>query len=179
MNSKFDVRGLTRAAIFAALLIASQAATAPLANPLITGSIVNAILALTAVVCAAKYSIAVAVISPILATLFGIGPRWELVPFIALGNSTLVLAWYFITRHRNYQLTRFIISAAVAAVLKFVVLYIGVAKIAVPFILSLPENAAAAISATFSLPQLITASIGGAIAVLASPLILRAKKAGE
>ena len=180
MNSKLDVRGLACAAVFTALLIASQAATAPLGNTIITGSLVNAILAITAVVCAARYSIAVAVVSPFLAMLFGIGPaRWELIPFIALGNAVLVLAWYFVTRHKSYNLVRFMIAAAIAAVLKFVVLYVGVTKIAVPFILALPAPAAATISAMFSVPQLITASIGGAIAVVASPLILRAKKAGE
>ena len=60
-----------------------------------------------------------------------------------------------------------------AAITKFMVLYLGIVKLAVPFLLGLPEKQAAVISGMFSFPQLITALIGGAIATMIVPILQR------
>ena len=67
------------------------------------------------------------------------------------------------------------LAVAAAAVCKFVVLFLLVTKVAIPS-LNLPEAAAATMSASFSWPQLVTAAIGGLIAVTISPVIRKALK---
>ena len=54
-------------------------------------------------------------------------------------------------------------------------LFLLVTKVAIPS-LQLPEAAAATMSASFSWPQLVTAAIGGLIAVTISPVIRKALK---
>lgn len=60
-----------------------------------------------------------------------------------------------------------------AAFVKFLVLYVGIVRIAIPVFLGLPEKQAAVISNMFSIPQLITALTGGTFAFF---LIPRLKK---
>ena len=96
MNNKNTIRWITRTAVFIALLIVLQMATAPLGNILITGSIVNLLLIISVMTCGLASGLSVAVISPVMAKLLGIGPLWSLIPFIAAGNIVLVLLWHFI-----------------------------------------------------------------------------------
>lgn len=174
MNNK-SVVWITRTAVFLALLIVLQAATAPLGNILVTGSIVNLLLILSVMICGFSSGLTVAVLSPVLAKFFGIGPLWSIIPFIILGNITLILIWYFIgSRAKLNRIAAYLVALVVAAALKFTVLYLGIVRLAVPVLLKLPEQQAGAVSAMFSLPQLITAAIGGAAAVAVLPLLRRA-----
>lgn len=174
---KKSVLWITRTAIFTALLIVTQFVTAPLGNTLVTGSIVNLILIMSAMTCGLSSGLMVAVISPVFAKLFGIGPLWPIVPFIMAGNAVLTVIWSLIGNRVivNKHVSR-IIALVVGAVCKFLVLYIGVVKVAIPLFLNLPEKQASVIANTFSIPQLITASIGGAIAVVILPVIKKAIK---
>lgn len=166
---------ITYTATFIALLIVLQLATAPLANPLITGSIVNFLLIVCVMTCGLSSGIVVAIISPVMAKLVGIGPLWSIIPFIAAGNTILIIVWNFIGNIKiRHKIVAYIIALVVAAAAKFAVLYFGIVKIAVPFLLNLPEAQAKAISGMFSYPQLITASIGGAVAAAILPVILKA-----
>ena len=56
-------------------------------------------------------------------------------------------------RHWGHKHTAQIIALVVAATSKFLILYIGVAQIAVPLLLGLPEPQASVISNMFSLPM--------------------------
>ena len=170
-KSKGKILWLTRTSFFIALLIVSQAATAPLGNTLITGSIVNMILIVSAIACGLASGLSVAVCSQIFATLLGIGPQMPpLIPFIIAGNATIVLIWHFVCKAKfgNEHVVR-IVALAVGAAGKFLVLYFGITKIAAPLILNLPP--AAPVYAMFSFPQLITASIGGALAAAIIPVL--------
>jgi len=176
MDNKQRLLWITRTAILMALLIVWQAASAPLGNTLITGSIVNLLLIVSVMICGLASGLSVAALSPIMAKLLGIGPLWSLIPFIIAGNVTLVLLWHFIGNRdmggkRN---AAYITALIVAAVSKFLVLYIGIVRIAVPLLLNLPEQQAAAISGIFSVSQLITASVGGALAFVLIPRLKRA-----
>ena len=181
LEYKNKILWITRTAIFIALLIVLQAATAPLGNPLITGSIVNMLLITSVMICGLASGFTVAVISPVMAKFLGIGPLWALIPFIVAGNIVLILLWYFIgNRSIGGKKTVAYISALItAAVAKFLVLYIGIVQIAVPVFLGLPEPQAAVISNMFSIPQLITALIGGALAVLLFPRLKKAIAGGK
>jgi ABC-type Co2+ transport system permease subunit len=93
------------------------------------------------------------------------------------GNIVLVIIWRVIGSLKSLNPVAARIAALIlAAVVKFAVLYVGVVRIAVPFMLSLPEKQAATISNMFTLPQLFTAAIGGAIAVIILPLLEKALK---
>lgn len=165
---------ITRTAIFIALLIVWQFATSFLNNTLITGSGVNLILILAVMSGGLSSGGFVAVLSPVFAKFFGIGPLWSLIPFVALGNLTLVLVWHFVGgRKTGGKIVNYMIAAVTAAVAKFGVLYIGIVRIAIPFLLQLPQKQAAVISTMFSLPQLITAGIGGILAVAVLPAFLK------
>lgn len=170
MNKK--VSWITRTAVLTALLIVMQAVTSSFGNTLITGSIVNLILIVSVMTSGILTGISVGFISPICAKLFGIGPLWALIPFIIIGNIVLVLIWYLIANRKimNKKLS-YIIALIVAAVSKFLVLYISIVKIAIPLLLDLPEKQAAVISNMFSVPQLVTALIGGLLAIIILPII--------
>lgn len=166
---------ITRTAILLALLIVLQAATVPLGNSLITGSIVNLMLIISVMTCGLASGVTIAVISPILPTLLGFGPVWPLVPFIAAGNVTLIILWHFIgNRPLGKKYVPYILAAVTAAAAKCCVLYFGVVKLAVPVLLQLPEKQANVISLMFSYPQLITASIGGVCAMFIFPPLKKA-----
>ena len=180
MNYTKVITWITRTAVFIALLVVLQAATAPLGNTIVTGSIVNLLLILAVMICGLSSGITVAAVSPVTAKLFGIGPLWSLIPFIIIGNIVLVILWHFIgninIKHKQIPHILALIAAAVA---KFLVLYFGIVRIAVPILLGLPERQAAVLSGLFSIPQLITASIGGVVAVLALPSLTKAVKKSE
>ncbi len=166
---------ITRTAVLIALLVVWQAATAALGNTLLTGSVVNMLLIVSVMTCGIMSGLSVAVLSPILARVIGIGPLWHIIPLIAAGNIALVWIWHFV----GYRLWRHpfaaqMIALGIAAIAKFLILYIGIVKIAVPLLSGLPEPQAAVISNSFSLPQLITALIGGFAAL---PILSPLKKA--
>ena len=144
---------------------------------IITGSLVNLILIVSVMTCGLSVGLSVALVSPVAAKLLSIGPLWSIIPFILIGNATLVVLWHYIGRIRRLNhVTAYIIALITAAAAKFTVLYIGIVKIAIPFLLNLQDKQAAAVSSIFSLPQLLTASIGGIVAVIILPLIHKAIK---
>ena len=171
---------ITRTAILLALLIVLQAVTTRLGatfpppwNSILTGSIVNMMLVVSVMTCGYASGAVIAAISPVMPTLLGFGPTWLLVPFIAAGNLTLVTIWHFIgNRKTGGKYTPYIIAALVAAAAKFAVLYSGIILLALPIILKLPKNSP--LSTMFSYPQLITATIGGFVAILIFPTLRKA-----
>ncbi len=178
MNRK--VLWITETAIMLALLVALQAITKPMGQ-LVTGSFVNAVLAVTVLVAGLYSGITVAVISPVLAYLLGIAPQILTVPAVMIGNSVFVVLLYFIAGKDSKQLVRQIVAWVSAAVAKFAALYtIVVWLICGVFSEGLLASGVLkppmlkALPATFSWPQLITALIGGAVALLITPVLRKA-----
>lgn len=170
MDGKHNILWITRTAIFIALLIVLQAATVPLGNSIVTGSIVNMLLIVSVMTCGLASGLTVAAVSPVMAKFLGIGPLWTLIPFIMFGNVVLVLLWHFIgNRNMGKRYTAYIAALISATVAKFLALYIGIVQIAIPVFLGLPEPQAAVISNMFSIPQLITALVGGVLAMMLFP----------
>lgn len=166
---------ITRTAALTALLVAAQMLTAPLGNTIVTGTVVNMLLAVSAVVGGLPAGVAVAALSPVLAKLLGIGPLWGLIPFIAAGNMTLVLAWHLLGgRRAEASLWAYLPAVAGAAAAKSAILYLGVVRLAIPLLLGLSGPEATAVSALFSLPQLLTALLGGTLAAALLPAVQRA-----
>ncbi len=175
MNNKTRIRWITRTAILIALLVVVQAATTPLGMTIVTGSAVNMLLIISVMIGGLASGLTVSALSPILAKLVGIGPFWSLIPFIVIGNAALVLLWHYIA-NRNMGATYIapIAALVLASGAKFLVLYLGIVQIAVPLLLSLSAQQAAAVSGMFSVSQLMTALLGGA---LANALLSALKKA--
>lgn len=178
MNQK--IRWITETAVMLALLVALQALTKPMGQ-LVTGSFVNAVLAITALVAGLSSGITVAAISPVLAYLLGIAPQILTVPAIMVGNSVYVIALYFIAGKDSRKTVRQIIAWLSAAAAKFAALYaIVVWLICGVFSEGLLASGALkppmlkALPATFSWPQLFTALIGGAVALLTVPVLRKA-----
>ena len=123
MNKK--IRWLTQTAVMLALLIALQALTKGFGQ-LVTGSSVNAVLAISVLLGGIGCGVTVAVISPVLAFLLGIAPQVLTVPAIMAGNTVFVLVLYFLCGKKN-TLWRSVAGWLGAAVAKFAVLYALVA----------------------------------------------------
>ena len=181
MNIRKRTLWITTTAVFTALLIAVQAATALVPPPFrqfVTGTLVNLLLILSVLTCGPSSGLTVAVVSPIFAHMFGIGPILPIVPFIITGNAALVSIWHGIGGRKFAG--AFVVratAAAAAAVGKFFVLYVGVVMIAVPVLLDLPEQQASVLSGMFSVPQLFTALAGGAVAIAVLPVVEKARSA--
>lgn len=180
MNKK--IRWITETAVMLALLVCLQALTKP-AGQLVTGSFVNAVLAVSVLIGGLGCGITVALISPVLAYLLGIAPQILTVPAIMMGNSVFVILLFFITGHDSKQIFRQIVAWAAAAVAKFAVLYLLVAKI-ICGVLSESLLASGTLKApmlnalpvTFGVPQLFTALIGGGVALVIVPMLRKALK---
>lgn len=169
------VRYLTETAVMAALLIVLQVVTKP-AGQYVTGTCVNAVLAISVLAVGLWSGITVALVSPLFAFLLGIGPQLPpIVPCIALGNLVFVLLLGLLAGGRDVPLWRRAAAWAAAAAAKFAVLYLLVIKLLCT-VLPLKEQQAAVFMVMFSYPQLVTALAGGAAALLLVPLIRRALK---
>ena len=174
------VRWITETAIMLALLVTLQALTKPLGQ-LVTGSCVNTVLAVSALVGGLWCGLTVAVISPILAFLLGIAPQILTVPAIMAGNAVFVILLSVLADKTGKNPVKQVIAWLAAAAAKFATLYLIVVKIICGVMAAdllaagtLKEPMLKALPATFSWPQLFTALIGGAIALLIVPVLRKA-----
>lgn len=169
---------LTRTAILLALLLVLQFATKPLGQ-FVTGSCVNLVLAVAALCVGLWSGLLIAVVSPFLAFMLQIAPMpITLVPGVAVGNAVLVLVLALAAKALLKKSgSRAVIGryglAAGAAVVKFAVLWLVITRLLIP-LAGLPEQKAAALTATFTWPQLITALIGSLIAMTIAPTLSKA-----
>ena len=174
------IRWITETAVMLALLVCLQALTKPMGQ-LVTGSCVNAILAVSALVGGLSSGLVVALCSPVLAFLLGIAPQILTVPAIMAGNSVFVILLSVLADKTGKNMIKQIIAWIVAAAAKFSALY-AIVVLLICGVLS--ENLLAAgvlkvpmlnaLPATFSWPQLITALIGGAVALSITPVLRKA-----
>lgn len=181
MNTRERLFWITRTAVFVALLILIQTLSKPLGQ-YVTGSLVNLVLIVSVMSGGLASGVTVSLLSPVLAFVLGIGPALPpVIPFVMLGNLVLVLVWHFIAGRgaRKNTLPAMIAAALAGAVAKFLMLYFGIVKLVVGLLLTLPEAQTALLSASFSIPQLVTALVGGGAALAVVPLVNRALNAGR
>ena len=178
MNKK--IRWITETAVMLALLVSLQALTKPMGQ-LVTGSCVNAVLAVSALVGGLSCGLTVALISPVLAFLLGIAPQILTVPAIMVGNTVFVILLVLLADKSGKTIIKQVIAWLAAAAAKFAALYAIVVWL-ICGVLSESLLAAGvmkapmlkALPATFSWPQLFTALIGGAVALLIVPVLRKA-----
>ena len=174
---------ITQTAAMLALLIALQWATSYIPKPVgqfVTGSLVNAVLGITVLAAGIASGVTVAVLSPIFAFLLNIATNAVTVPAIMVGNVLFVLVLKLVCGDGKV-LWRRAGALLAAAVIKFATLYAlvvwvicGLAADALLAQGLLKKPMLSVLPASFSLPQLVTALIGGAIALVIAPRIRRA-----
>ena len=180
MNKK--IRWITETAVMLALLVALQALTKPMGQ-LVTGSSVNAVLAVSALVAGLYSGITVALISPVLAYLLGIAPQILVVPAIMVGNAVFVIAVHYIAGRDSKKIVRQVLAWVSAAAAKFAVMYAlvvwllcGVLSKSLIASGNMAPKLVKALPIQFGVTQLFTALIGGAVALLIVPILRKALK---
>lgn len=178
MNKK--LLWLTRTALMLALLIALQWLTKPLGQ-IVTGTCVNAVLAVSCLLVGRKSGFTVALLSPVFAFLLGIAPNLIAVPAIMAGNAVYVQILGDLDENKKFLKNAMTLS--LAALAKFVVLYMLMVVLVCGSLADLLLAAGLlkapmlkALPAMFSWPQLVTALLGGIVAALVVPLLKKAIK---
>ena len=168
---------ITETAVMLALLIVLQWLTKPLGQ-IVTGSCVNLVLAVAVLLAGYGSGLTLALVSPVAAYLLGIAPQLVTVPAIMLGNAAFVLLLRLLSGKTAF---RNILAWIVAAAAKFAVLYALVAWVicgpAAGMLMNhglLKEPMLAQLSVMFAWPQLLTALIGGGLAMLITPVLKKA-----
>ena len=176
-----NTKNITRTALLIALLVAAQYVTKA-AGQIVTGSCVNAVLAVTVLLTGISSGVTVAVLSPVFAYLLGIAPQILTVPAIMIGNAAYVVALHMAVGDGK-TLWKSVTGLLGAALCKFALLYVLVTHVicgvlAQPLLAqgSLKEAMLKSLPATFSAPQLVTALIGGAVALLIVPVLKKAMR---
>lgn len=168
---------VTRTAVMLALLIVLQWLTKPLGQ-IVTGSCVNAVLAVTVLLTGLSSGVTVAVLSPVFAYLLGIAPQILTVPAIMIGNVAFVVLLHLAGSESFWKSVAGLLAAAVCkfALLYVLVTYVICGVLAQPLLAQglLKEPMLKALPATFSVPQLVTALIGGGVALLVVPVLKKA-----
>lgn len=182
MKQKRQIRKIARTAVLLALLVALQALTAGWGQ-LVTGSCVNAILAVAALTVGWSGGLVIALASPVLAYFLGIAPQVLTVPAIMAGNAVYVLLLYFVADRESRVLWRQVTAWLAAALGKFAVMYgivVGlICGVMAENLLNagtLKQPMIAALTVKFGWMQLVTALIGGAAAMLLLPILRKATK---
>ena len=183
MNKK--ILWITQTAVMLALLVALQVVTKPLGQ-LVTGSCVNAVLAITVLAVGLSGGITVALVSPICAFLLGIAPNFITVLPIMLGNTCYIVLLYCLLGKSMKPLWKQPLGLIIAAGVKFGVLYFLVVKVIcglasgvllgkkIGDVVLLAPPMMKMLPTMFAWPQLFTALIGGTAALLIVPILRKA-----
>lgn len=178
MNRK--VKWIAETAMLLALLVTLQYVTKPLGQ-LVTGSCVNTVLAVAALVGGLSCGLTVAAVSPVLAFLLNIAPQAVTVPAIMVGNGVYVVLLWFLADRNGKNLLRQGIAWLAAAAVKAGVLYLLVAKLICGILAGglieagvLKAPMLEKLPLLFGWTQLFTALIGGAVALVICPVLYKA-----
>jgi len=171
-----NVNDLIKAGLFLALAIVFQVVgkNLPSISQFFVGPAVNAVLILTAVICGGFYGVLIGCLTPLLAYLTGqlssaLGP---FIPFIIIGNILFVLIFIILNNRSKYGKYLGII---IGALVKYVFLSISASKLIPLFNLNIPSKIATKLVITMGIPQLITALIGGAFALILIKILRKRK----
>ena len=130
----------------------------------------------------ARSIVTTVLVSPVCAYLFGIAPQILTVPVIMLGNALYVAALHLLGAGKG-KLWKSVLALAVAAVGKFLLLFVlvkfGICGILADGLMEaglLKAPMLSALPASFSAIQLVTALVGGGVALLITPALKKALK---
>ena len=171
-----NVNKLVKASLFLALAIVFQVIgkTVPQISQFFVGPAVNAILILTATICGGVYGLLIGSLTPMLAWLTGqlAGALGPFIPFIIIGNMLFVLSFVFLNNQGKYGKYFGII---IGAFIKYIFLSVSALKLIPLFKLNIPAKIADKLVIAMGIPQLITALIGGAFALILIEILRKRK----
>ena len=182
-----NIRWITETAVMLALLVTLQwvGSFVPeqMTKQLITGTMVNCVLAVTVLLAGLGSGITVSLISPVCAFVFGIAPNFITVLPIMAGNCCYVVLLYSIIGSFSWRQP---VALASAAAVKFGVMYLLVVKVIcgmasgallgkkIGDIVVLAPPMLKMLPTMFAWPQLVTALAGGIIALTVLPVLCKA-----
>ena len=171
-----NINKLVKASLFLALAIVFQVIgkAAPQISQFFVGPAVNAILILTVAICGGIYGVLVGSLTPLLAYLTGqlasaLGP---FIPFIIIGNILFVLSFTILNKRGKYGKY---LGVIIGAFIKYVFLSISASKLIPLFKLNMPAKIVNKLVITMGIPQLITALVGGAFALMLIEILRKRK----
>ncbi|RBP42684.1 ECF transporter S component [Garciella nitratireducens] len=171
-----DTRKLVRASLLLAMGIIFQiiGRNIPQINQFLVGPIINCILILTAFICGKWLGAGVGILTPILAWLVGqlATPLAPFIPFIIIGNLLFI---FLFSLFMEGELLKRSIGIFLGAIGKYVFLMFASRKLIYLLGLNFSPKVAKALSISMSIPQLITALIGGALALMIIELLIKRK----
>jgi len=142
----------------------------------IVGSLVNLILFI-AISRVGLWALLVAIITPIISLFVGHQSFPILIPIVMIGNCIIPITWWLL--HDKLKLVSEFITVIIASVIKAGFLWLVAPSVVKVFVLpafntAKAETVYATISASMSIPQLVTALIGGVVAVIVLRLLPKA-----
>lgn len=158
---KEKIKFITRTAVLLALTLVFQylgryIPLGPNSN-FIVGPLVNACLIISTFFIGVTGGAVIAILSVLGAILTGAALPLPLVPFIILGNLALILAFHFIKG-------KILLKVVIGAVSKFIVIFVA-ASLIIPAVIPV-EKVQTTMLFVFGWPQLVTAFVGGIIAIV-------------
>ncbi|MCX7695649.1 MAG: ECF transporter S component [Caloramator sp.] len=142
----------------------------PQINQFLVGPIINSILILTAFICGRWWGVGVGTLTPLLAWFVGqlATPLAPFIPFIILGNLLFVLVF---SLFMEGDLLRRATGIVLGALAKFAFLTFASTKLIKLVGFNFPPKIAKVLATSMSFPQLITALLGGALALVVIELL--------
>lgn len=172
---KISTKTLTRTAVMLAVTLVFQAlrflpfiAAMP-NNSYIIGTLVNLALILSVTEVGIGPAVLISIVTPVVAFMQGHIKFPLLVPMVALGNIILCYLFYYVQKINKYA------AVAIGAVVKWIFLYYA-SKFVLGMFLKLPQPQFDIMVAGFNIPQLITALLGGFLAVIMTQIIRSSTK---
>ena len=188
MKTKKQILWITQTALLLGLTVAAQyyltgiLSFNPYLSQLVVGSLVNLFLIISALTCGFWSGFSISALVPFISFALGRMPHIWMIPFVILGNTALVFVFWLICGKKIFGSgfsVNWAASAIIGAFFKFGVLWFGVTKIFINFIL--PNDAAlkapqiakmtSLISFNYSFPQLATALIGSILTFSIYPVL--------
>ncbi|MDR0921164.1 MAG: ECF transporter S component [Lactobacillales bacterium] len=177
MNKK--TLSITQTAILLALIVVVEFLMVGPQYILIKGSIVNLILIAATILVGLPAGLLISIFTPILAIVTGHLAMPVLAPVVAIGNIVFVLLWWIILSYMkgNNPLAHYVVAIIISAIAKFAFLYLAVSKYILPValkaVVAQKPQIKGALLAQFGMPQLITAIIGGILALIIIPRLAK------
>lgn len=167
MNHSIKVQKITRTAILLAIAIVFQMVGRYMGpnNNFIVGPAINAVLFTATAIIGLWGGAVISVLAPLISAITNKAAIAPIIlaysPFIAVGNFILVLIYYLLMKKN--QVAGVIIASILKAVFLFVTIK-GFVRFMTPF-LDISSKVATVLIGLFSWPQVLTAIVGGGIAL--------------
>lgn len=155
-----STKKLVTTGLMLALALVFQLGFAQFAQPLV-GPLVNLTLIMTVALVGIPGAVLVGIFTPIAAFALGVMTLLPAIPFIILANAIYVTA-FGLVRDKFRTIWAGYDAVVIAAVLKFAFLALSIRYVIPMFGAAVPP----AVVTVFSIPQLVTALIGGAAALI-------------